>query len=227
MPVPGWIMQGFPIGADWQKGKVDGTYTCDGLIERAAEEVGINGGEGFIPNWIETPKSAGILPLMGFSQLTPWLLYDAASRQQEYFSAEDALIGTIDSADFILTDPLGRRLGHTAVLGQLNEIPGAFYSGDGDLEQFSILDPLLGQYKLELFGLGEDVTAAMTTRYGDVEYEGHLESGDGYTLSLSLDSSTVPEPSTLLIWSALLGIVVTIGRRRRSPGRSVRVGSTD
>ena len=42
--------------------------------------------------------------------------------------------------DFVLTDPLGRRLGYTEELGELNEIPNAFFSGDGDVEQFMIIN---------------------------------------------------------------------------------------
>ena len=93
--------------------------------------------------------------------------------------------GLFDPVDFIVTDPLGRRLGHTESLGTINEIPGSFYSGDGSLEQFMILDALPGEYKVELFGLGQDALAAI----GGSSIEGLLVSEflpQGATKTLSL-----------------------------------------
>src|SRR5262249_33971141 len=145
-----------------------GYYTCVGLLESAAEQAGLNGGQGFIPNSLESVPDGhgGQFPL-----LSPELLYWAASNPDLFFTVgadanvisrlKNWLQGFFDPADFILTDPLGRRLGHTQDLGDLNEIPGAFYSGTGAVQQFLIPDPLPGAYTLQVFGLGEDAFAVV------------------------------------------------------------------
>ncbi len=67
--------------------------------------------------------------------LSPQLLYWSVSASNSINSATSWLGGLFDPVDFILTDRLGRRLGYTPELGLLNEIPGAFYTGDGPTEE--------------------------------------------------------------------------------------------
>lgn len=166
-----------------QKG-ADGRFTCVGLIEWAAEEAGRGWGQGFIPNGMETRG------------LTPSLLYWAAGNAAAFFSSSNWLHGLFDPVDFVLTDPLGRRLGYTGELGLLNEIPGAFYTGDGSLEEFLILDPLPGEYTVDLFGLEQDMFAMVGDTTNTATLTDFLESGESRELVVSVP---VPEPPTLFL----------------------------
>ena len=153
------------------------TYTCVGLLERAAEEVGFRNGEGFIANSQESfqvPTGNPFSPIFTVPLLTPSHLAYAANLNLPGGLAipvasganNDRLIAGVvsDTAGFVLTDPAGRRLGHTAGLGTLSEIPGAFYSGRGPIEHFIIHVPMTGIYQLELMGNGELVEAAFGGR---------------------------------------------------------------
>ncbi len=143
---------------DRQKGYVDGQYTCVGLIERAAEQgARLNGGEGFIPN----SRESFPVPFFGrMPILSPWLLSQYAENGFDTTLA-GFLAGMFDPVDFMLIDPAGRRLGHTVALGTINEIPGAFFTGNGALEQFLIPNPMPGQYQLQLVGIGGRAGAAV------------------------------------------------------------------
>ncbi|MEM9214710.1 MAG: hypothetical protein AAGD25_10220 [Cyanobacteria bacterium P01_F01_bin.150] len=158
-----------------------GTFTCVGLVEWAAERAGHNGGEGFIPDILESiplPNTTNVIPL-----LSPELLSYSLGITSSFNSVIDGITGSFnkgiewiksftdqgkdfiqgffDPVDFILTDPLGRRLGHQGN-NEFKEIPGALYTGDGGIEQFLILDPIPGDYKLDLFGLNENALASVT-----------------------------------------------------------------
>ena len=146
-----------------QKGG-SGTYTCVGLIEWAAEQAG----QGFIPNTLESFTVSfdwGIIPppitSVEIPFLSPELLAYSLGVSNQINAVKDWFQGFFDPVDFIVTDPLGRRLGYTESLGTVNEIPGAFYTGDGSLEQFAIPEPIPGDYTIELFGLDDDVIAAV------------------------------------------------------------------
>ncbi|MBK6510937.1 MAG: hypothetical protein IPG06_16825 [Haliea sp.] len=87
--------------------------------------------------------------------------------------------GFFDPTDFIITDPLGRRLGYSAATGALNETSGAFYSGDGLLRQFLIPLAIPGLYKIELFGLGEEANFGIASKkYGVGMERQYLGSGE-------------------------------------------------
>ncbi len=73
-----------------------------------------------------------------------------------------AIIWWLDPVDFVLTDPLGRRVGHTAAGGTLNEIPDAWYSGDGKYEFLIIANPIDGDYAITYYGLGESFVGSGT-----------------------------------------------------------------
>lgn len=100
------------IESSRQKG-VGGTYSCVGLTEWAAEETGHMLGNGFVPPWIE--KDYCLTPSV---QL--WCIKDPAVWVTE------VLVGNFDPVDFIITDPIGRKLGHANGI-TYDEIPEAFF----------------------------------------------------------------------------------------------------
>ncbi|MEO9964186.1 MAG: T9SS type A sorting domain-containing protein [Reichenbachiella sp.] len=149
-----------------QKGG-SGSFTCVGLVEWAAEQAGHNGGEGFILNSLESvtvpdpnnPFSATIeVPI-----LSPQLLNYAVKSQQILENTEQWVQGFFDPVDFMITDPLGRRLGYTSETGVINEIPNSFYSGDGNVELVLIPKPVPGAYTYELIGVDDDVLAVLSS----------------------------------------------------------------
>ena len=169
-----------------QKGR-NNQFTCVGLIEWAAEQAGLNGGQGFIPTLYERFYLAGSTKIGAIFGGTGFLL----PLELKFFSTQSTnnwIQGSLDPVDFIVTDPLGRRLGYTANLGTINEIPGAIYTGNGDLEQFSILEPLPGTYTVQLFGVGEQVTGAIQTSSSStvVEVSEVLSQGQTKTLTASV-----------------------------------------
>lgn len=70
-------------------------------------------------------------------------------------------------ADFVVIAPDGKKVGKDFATGQeVNEIPGAFYSGfEGDDEYVTISDPLDGEYKIELQGTGMGGSYSFETTY--------------------------------------------------------------
>ncbi len=264
---------------EWQKGAF-GSFTDVGLIEWAAESVGLNSGQGFIPNHLEFILVGGILPeliipyrfhnsegppgqasndtsfhllidneidiapsyeeiddrldlftheyddipLFGVcvigvpspcngsstsksaSTLTPeWLHYWTTAGFDLY--SKDWLQGGFEAVDFVLTDPLDRRLGYTKELGLLNDIPGAFYTGDAPIEHFFIPDRLPGEYKVEIFG---DCKAGERATLGD-------NHGETLVPTCTILAQTTPESSTtpgLLILGSL-GTVLIWNKKKR------------
>jgi len=164
-----------------------GTFTCVGLIEAAAESVSdLHEGEGFIPNIFEAtivpdPVVPGVfwnLPL-----LTPSLLRYCVRNEGLVWSTAGALVGWFDPVDFILTDSIGRRLGHVDGIGTFDEIPNAMYSGDGDWEILLILDPVPGEYYLKLYGVGSEYRGVVASIEDDSTgpswaFSGYLETGE-------------------------------------------------
>ena len=131
-----------------QKGGTDNRFTCVGLVEAAAEHAGHNEGEGFIRDAYESILVDG----KQFPLLSPQLLNFTMKTGATVNAAKQWFQGFFDPVDFIITDPVGRRLGHAPGIGSIREIPGAFYSGDGTYEQVLIPNPLPGNYSIELFG---------------------------------------------------------------------------
>jgi len=155
-----------PLSPLQQKGG-SGAFTCSGLVEWAAEKANHHGGRGFVPNSLESFTVLGpnlIPPLVTLYEvplLSPQLLHYMVKFDDLIGSAPHWLQGFFDPVDFLVIDPRGRRLGYSHATGELREIPGAFYSGDGAFEQFAIPDPLPGIYRFEFHGLGATANGAV------------------------------------------------------------------
>ncbi|HRC85376.1 MAG TPA: dockerin type I domain-containing protein [Thermoanaerobaculia bacterium] len=175
-----------------QKG-ADNNFTCVGLVEWAAESAGHNGGEGFVPARFESfPLVSSLRPfrVIQIPLLSPQLLNYSMLFGDAVGSARQWLQGLLDPVDFLVVDPLGRRLGYRAGVGEINEIPGAFFSGDGKVEQYFIPNPLPGPYRVDLFGLGQRVNAGLQSATGGRMIQQMLGAGERMAVDLMVD--TVP-----------------------------------
>ena len=152
------------------------SYTCIGLIERAAEEAGVNFGLGFIFPWLEMFGTG--VGAISFPMLSPELLAFILDAEALPGETGSWFAGLLDPVDFMLTDPLGRRLGHTQELGTINEIPDSLFTGDGAVEQILILNPIPGEYLVELVGLGELAEAAFGGSIEGQLFQGFLDVGE-------------------------------------------------
>ncbi|MFA6593906.1 MAG: Ig-like domain-containing protein [Candidatus Buchananbacteria bacterium] len=66
------------------------------------------------------------------------------------------MVRIFSPANFIITAPDGKRLGYDAQTNQdISEIPGAYYSSNGNGPEYAIIpEPLAGDYKIGLLGTG-------------------------------------------------------------------------
>lgn len=153
-----------------------GSFTCIGLVEWAAEQAGHNGGQGFIPNSFESftvgdPRN--LFETIEVPLLSPQLLNYAMKGQQLLQGIKQWVQGLFDPVDFVVTDPIGRQLGF--VHGEfINEIPNAFYSGDGGVEQILIPNAIPGPYVVELVGTGDNVFVGIADSESSENFEGFL-----------------------------------------------------
>lgn len=194
-----------------QKGYTGNSYTCCGLVERAAEEIGINDGEGFVPNRLEEVRLW--LPRLGFVNvplLTPQHLYRAMKDPSATSNKRRFLAGLFDPIDFILTDPLGRRLGYTQALGKLNEIPNSDYDGDGTFEQFLVYDPLPGQYTITLYGTGNVASGAAGGLGTDMEFREAIPVGETRTFNVAVTQVAYPTSVSTITGSEFLGDLASV-----------------
>ncbi|MEO1450751.1 MAG: dockerin type I domain-containing protein, partial [Bacteroidota bacterium] len=164
-----------------QKGG-NSSFTCVGLIEWAAEQANHNGGQGFIRNDFET--------VAGLPTLSPQLMYYSLRAANLINNSIQWVQGILDPVDFMITDPLGRRLGYIEGIGELNEIPGAFYTGDGGVEQFLIPTAIPGAYSIQYVGLGDSARAGIASPNASANLAAFLETGE--TVQSSLLVSVVP-----------------------------------
>lgn len=144
-----------------QKGG-NGGYTCVGLVEWSAEQAGHQGRQGFILDEFESFFAD--IPILGSIEiplLSPQLLHWAMKNPSLQQDVSQWLQGLLDPVDFILKDPLGRRIGFVQGTGKFNEIPHAFYSGNGGVEQFLIPHAIPGTYTLELIGVAKNAFVAV------------------------------------------------------------------
>lgn len=188
-------------------GNANGGFTCVGLMEWAAESVGHNNGEGFIKDEFESatlrivPTFEFAWPPVGVEEirvglLSPELLYQSAAGNiaAAAATAEDIkewIQGFFDPVDVVITDPLGRRLGFSISDGTLEEIPGAFYSGDGLFEQFLIVGAVPGLYIFEFTGLGEEVSFGIASEKHGVGMQSKFL-GDGEEQIMYFVKEVVP-----------------------------------
>lgn len=157
-----------------QKGG-NGTFTCVGLVEWAAEKAGHQAGEGFILNKFESmsiidPRDTNktlLIPL-----LSPQLLNYAMKGQMLMSDAKQWVQGFFDPVMFVVRDPLGRRIGETTALGKLTEIPNSFFSGPGGVQQFLVPNAVPGEYTVTLVGLDGQVLSAVGSNTASKGYYG-------------------------------------------------------
>ncbi len=149
------------------------SFTCVGLIEWAAEQAGHNSGQGFIPNSLEKVQAGSMmLPF-----LSPQLLYYFMKSSEKMNNISTWFRAFFDPVDFIITDPLGRKIGCDSELGELNQIPGAFFSGNGSIEQLLIPNPLPGRYQVLLEGVDKKALIVILSNEKPIEYDSFIEQG--------------------------------------------------
>jgi hypothetical protein len=203
-----------------QKG-ADGSFSCVGLMEWAAEQSGYNSGKGFIPDYLESlhvplPRLPGLPPTsIDVPALSPSLLYWFAKGQGDVIDADRWIQGVLDPVDFLLTDPLGRRFGVVDGV-RYDEIPGTLYTGDGLIEQFLIPSPATGSFAFEIFGSDEKALGgiAVVTKDG-VESGVGVDQFIGNHEVMRSTITSVPEPSTIgLGIAAVIGWLIFTSRHR-------------
>ncbi|MBI1818664.1 MAG: hypothetical protein HYR72_27080 [Deltaproteobacteria bacterium] len=165
-----------------------GAFTCVGLVEWAAEQAGHNGGQGFIRNVFESflvPDFRSFPPgVLEVPLLSPQLLNYALKGQQLLQNVQQWVQGLFDPVDFILTDPLGRRLGFVEGPGRFQEIPNALLTEDGGVEQVLIPNAIPGTYVIQIMGKGGPALAAVASASGSTSVNELLAPGEARTQSL-------------------------------------------
>ena len=183
------------LSPDAQKGG-GGTFTCVGLVEWASEQANHNNGQGFVLNVFESitlPVGAewGLPPSIEFFEfplLSPELMNHAMKFSLTLDNVTQWYQGIFDPVDFIITDPFGRRLGYSEATGVLDEIPVAFYSGNGNVEQFLIPNAVPGDYQIEFFGLNDHVYGGMASSLHAQGISTHLGMGETLTDSFNVET---------------------------------------
>src|SRR3989344_1657438 len=107
------------------------------------------------------------------------------------------LLQLLSPIDFVVTDPDGNRMGKNFQTGgEYNEIPFAFYSGYKTNDEYiTILNPLDGEYKIELQGMGsggkyEVLTSYITDAFATTaEVTGITAPNQVTNLSVDIDNS--------------------------------------
>ena len=200
------------------------TFTCVGLVEWAAEQAGYDWGQGFIPNMLESkniyfPGSYFVMSEIPF--ISPELLYYFLQIRSKYKEVKDWFKAFFDPVDFIITDPIGRRIGYTSALGKINEIPGSFFSGDGSMEHVLIPNPLPGKYDVKFYGLGKNVKAYMEGNDKPVAINKYIASGANESLQAytivkqgipgDMNGDSVIDGTDIQLLDAIMGNFVSIG----------------
>src|SRR3989344_2715388 len=82
------------------------------------------------------------------------------------------LLQLLSPIDFVVTDKNGNKMGKNFQTGEeYNDIPNAFYSGyETDNEYITILNPIDGEYKIELQGIGSGGEYGVLTSYISDEF---------------------------------------------------------
>lgn len=140
--------------------------------------------------------------------------------------------------DITVTAPDGKKIGYSSS-GEINEIPGAFYSGNDTENEFIVIpQPLDGEYHIETTGTGEGAyTVAASSISGgsvsDVDYIATTSPSEVSRLILSVDTASIsanlaiaPEPQPIVSETHTVADtqVVTVrsgGGSRRTPEKSL------
>ncbi len=123
-------------------------------------------------------------------------------------------------ADFMVTDPLGRRIGRDLAdlkdLKAITEIPEAFFSGygeDSQAEFVAIINPITGDYQVEVLGTEAGGAYNLNWNYlnketeiiSSLDYDDYILNNQKKELKINLDQETEPvltEP-TINIFTAI------------------------
>ena len=150
------------------------SFTCVGLVEWAAEHSNYLKGEGFIPNKFESFKITKNGKKVEIPLLSPQLLNYAMKTRNLLNNSVQWFQGLIDPVNFVIRDPIGRKLGYLPSIGKVNEMPNAFYSGTGKIQQFLIPNALPGEYTITMQGLDAPVFAAYEDSNNAKQFEKYL-----------------------------------------------------
>jgi len=117
---------------DMQKGE-NGRFSDAGIIEWAAENAGVNGSLGFTSLGVELvsqPQIQGYIPHLLINNILSPGLQEFFADTDSHLYSDNPFQGLLNSANFLITDPLGRRIGFTSS-GFINEVPGAYIDSSG------------------------------------------------------------------------------------------------
>ncbi len=100
--------------------------------------------------------------------------------------------------DFVIIAPDGKRIGKNFETGgEYAEISNAFYSGfEGEIEYITILNPVVGEYKIELQGTGEGGEFGVKTtiingeKVDTDEYKSSIKTGEIISKKITTDPNT-------------------------------------
>lgn len=127
------LAQGNIVLPDMQKGE-NGTFSDAGIIEWAAENADVGSSIEFTSTGVEfdsdlNDQDLSDVHLLVSSILSPGLQEFFVDSNSELYS-NNTFEGILNSTNFLITDPLGRRIGFTSS-GFINEVPGAFIDSSG------------------------------------------------------------------------------------------------
>lgn len=167
-------------GDKWLHGKPDGFDgdTIDRGLERGAgdDTVTIEGAsldDSFINTVVSAPhimlpsyNSANIYEIL--TGETPTIIWESGIGPDP----KAILLQLLSPVDFVVTAPDGKKIGKNFVNGEeYNQIPNAFYSGYQTEEEYiTILNPLDGEYKIELQGTHNGGEYGVLTSYISEEF---------------------------------------------------------
>ena len=121
------------------------------------------------------------------------------------------IILILSPVDVSIVAPDGKKVGYSSA-GEINEIPGAFYTGSDTENEFIVIPNTLdGEYKIETVGTDDgEYTVAVSSVFGDTmidtEYTATTKVGDVSRLVLDVDTSSPlqnlaisPEPPPVVV----------------------------
>ena len=194
---------GFGLGnLSLQKGTSSSNerYSCIGLIERAAEVAGLNGGQGFMPSILEeNDQGKGVL----LPSVLHWAIKNPAAAfsdklvrgkviRNAVFPPMVRRLNVDTPTNFTITDPVGRKIEVRAGVPNSNGIAGAFVSEKGDIMALAIPEALNGNYTVELVGTGASVDFSLTFGSEEFHFEGMLDVGQTVSGEITVSDQNFP-----------------------------------